>query len=135
MLAFGGVAVAAGSFRPTLESPNGKHVRAGRVTLKAKDTEAGVLKVGVFVAISRSRKVDKQGELNHGCKPTAGCDFVALARWRHHPGWWIYVSGFDFPGYWAVTPGRYYWQAQNPDCFHFKSCFATSRVGSFRVVG
>lgn len=135
MIALGGVALAAGSLRPTLESPNGKRVHAGRVTLKVRDTEAGRLKVDVFVAISRKRTTDKQGQLKHGCKPTSGCDFIELTPWRHHSGWWIYVSGFNFPGYWAVTPGRYYWQAQNPDCFHFKSCLATSNIGSFRVVG
>ncbi len=133
-LALGGIAVAAVSLRPTLASPNGKQIHAGRITLKVRDAEAGVLKVSVFVAISRKRATDKQGQLKHGCKPTAGCDFIEMTPWRHHPGWWIYRSQFNFPGYWAVTPDKYYWQAQNPDCFHFKSCLATSKVGSFRVL-
>ncbi len=134
-LAGAGVAVAAGSLRPALGPPNGKRVHAGRITLKVKDTEAGVLHVGVYVAIARTRKTDKNGLLKSKCDVSKGCDFVGLKRWRHHPGWWIYTSAFNFPGYWATTPGKYYWQAQNADCFHFSDCIAASHIGSFRVVG
>lgn len=133
-LAGAAVAVAAGSLRPSLGSPNGKRVHAGRITLKVKDTEAGVLHVSVYVAIARTRNTNKHGLLR-SCDVSKGCDFVGLKRWRHHPGWWIYTSGFNFPGYWATTPGKYYWQAQNADCFHFSDCIAASNIGSFRVVG
>ncbi|MBV9424262.1 MAG: hypothetical protein JOZ98_15220 [Solirubrobacterales bacterium] len=130
-----GVAVAAGSLRPALGPPNGKRVHAGRITLKVKDTDAVVLHERVYVAIARTRRTDKHGLLKSTCDVAKGCDFVGLKRWRHHPGWWIYTSGFNFAGYWATTPGKYFWQAQNVDCFHFRGCYATSNIGSFRVVG
>jgi hypothetical protein len=49
---------------------------------------------------------------------------------------WIYSSHYNFPGYWAVTPGKYYWQAQHvaPLC-HAPHCTVFSDVRSFRVTG
>jgi hypothetical protein len=107
MLAVTSVALGAGSFRPSLGPPNGRRVHTGTITLKVKDTEAGVLHVGVFVAISHTRRANKNGVLK-SCDVSKGCDFVGLKRWAHHPGWWIYTSAFNFPGYWATTPGKYY---------------------------
>jgi hypothetical protein len=135
VLALAAVAVAAGSLRPALGPPNGKQLHAGMITIKVKDTAPGAQKYGVFVAIGRTHKTDKHGVLKHGCDVSKGCGFVELKRWRHHPGWWTYTAGFNFPGYWATTPGKYYWQAQHVDCVHFRSCLATSNIGSFRVVG
>lgn len=136
MLATTAVAVAAGGLRPTLGPPNGKRVHAGRITLKVKDTEAKALRTGVFVAIARTRQAaSKAIHLKGQCPASKGCDFVELKAWAHHPGWWIYKAPrLTFPGYWATTPRRYYWAADNADC-SFKGCEAISKIGSFRVVG
>ena len=64
------------------------------------------------------------------------CDFVALKPRKGHPGEWIYTTPFNFPGYWAVTPGKYYWQAEHvaPLC-KAKGCEVVSKIRTFTVVG
>lgn len=136
MLALTGVALGAGSLRPTLGPPNHKRVHAGRITLKVKDPAAIAQNTDVFVSISPKRKTNKYGELKSSCSVSKRCNFVELKRWKGHPGWWIYKApGFNFPGYWATTPGKLYWQAEHADCTHFSGCEATSKIGSFKVVG
>jgi hypothetical protein len=57
------------------------------------------------------------------------CDFVGPKHWKGHK--YSYVAPFNYPGYWAVTPGKYYWQAH----YHTRSDTAVywSGVGSFVV--
>ena len=61
------------------------------------------------------------------------CDFESLSRWKGHPGKWIYRAAYDFPGYWGVTAGTYYWQVSHfvPGC----NCEEYSGIRRFRVVG
>ncbi len=136
-VAFSGVAVAALPGAPTLVSPkHGAHVNPGQITLIVHDT-AVPSGFNVFVAISKHRKVNKFGELGKCKDVSKGCDFISLKRRKGHPGQWIYKSNpqVEFPGWWARTPGTYYWQADHVDCFTTEadSCHVISKIGSFHV--
>jgi hypothetical protein len=138
-LGLAGAAVALGSpfSAPVLKSPGkGKRLHAGVITLIVKDPGVPKDVQPVYVTISPKRKLDKYGRLKQygGCG--SKCDFVALKPWRHHAGEWIYKTPFNFPGYWAVTPGKYYWQAEHvaPLC-QAKGCEVASAIHTFRVVG
>jgi hypothetical protein len=124
-LVLAGVAIAAGS-TPTLGSPNGKSVSPGAIKLVV-NIPLRPHKKGVFIAISPTRKV-KGGHLTAKCNVNQGCDFVAPTRVKGHK--WAYVAKFNFPGYWAVTPGKYYWQVH-----YYQPNFAVhfSKIGSFTV--
>jgi hypothetical protein len=135
VIAFAGVATAAGG-NPALVSPKkGAHVGPGSIRLVVRDTAvpSGFI---VFVQISHKRKLDKFGNLASCNAVKKGCDFLGLKRYKGHAGEWVYTSpGVGFPGYWATTPGRYYWQAQHVNCFVTEqdSCHVTSKIGSFVV--
>ena len=133
-LAVSAVAFAAGSGAPQLVKPGaGKQVGEGKIRLVVKDTSADARKYGVFVAINHHKKFDKHHELASSCNVDKGCDFAKLKRWAHHPGMWTYTAHFSFPGYWATTPGQYYWQANHVGGSG-PSGHVTSAVHSFRVV-
>lgn len=125
-LAMAAVAIAAGGVAPQLLSPNHKHVAPGHIRLVVGVPEPAA-KDGVFVAISPKRKLDKNGHL----KVCGGsrCDFVGPKHWKGEK--YSYVAKFNFPGYWSVTPGKYYWQA------HYYTADETavyySGIGSFTV--
>jgi hypothetical protein len=134
-IAFAGVASAAGG-GPALVTPKkGAHVGPGQIRLVVRDT--GVLSgFNVFVQISPKRKLNKYGDLANCNKVSKGCDFLGLKRYKGHAGEWVYTSsGPGFPGYWATTAGRYYWQAEHVDCSSPQAhgCNVTSRIGSFVV--
>lgn len=133
-LAGSAVAFAAGSGAPQLVKPGaGKQVKEGRIRLVVKDTSADARQFGVFVAINHHRKLDKNRELASSCNVDKGCDFAKLKRWAHHPGMWTYTAHFSFPGYWATTAGRYFWQANHVGG-NSRSGHVTSAIHSFRVV-
>jgi len=121
-------AVAAGGVSPKLLSPNHKHVAQGRIRLVV-DVPLKPASHGVFIAISRSRKLDKYGHLKVCGSTAKGCDFISPNHWKGHD--YSYVAPFSFPGFWSVTPGKYYWQAHyysdNPIGVYW------SGVGSFVV--
>jgi hypothetical protein len=137
VLAGAAAAFGSGFSSPVLKSPGkGKRVHAGVITLIVKDPGVPKDVRPVYVTISPKRKLDKYGRLFQykGCG--SKCDFVGLKPWRHHAGEWIYKSQFNFPGYWAVTPGKYYWQAQHvaPLC-QAKGCEVAGAIHTFTVVG
>lgn len=109
VLALGGVALAA-SRGPILKSPRqGQRVHAGHIRLVVyAPGAAAAVHHDVFLELSTKRLV-KHGTLLSPNTCTS-CDFVTMKRWAHHRGYWIYTAPFNFPGYWAVTPGKYYWQ-------------------------
>jgi hypothetical protein len=125
-LVVAGVATAAGGMAPQLLSPNHKHVAPGAIRLVVK-VPLKPAKHGVFVAIATSRKLDRYGHLK--VCGSSRCDFVGPKHWKGSD--YSYVAQFNFPGYWAVTPGRYYWQA------HYYTAGDTavywSGIGSFVV--
>jgi hypothetical protein len=134
-LACSAAAIAAGS-GPTLVKPaNHGTVHANKVELVVKDASSLAKQYGVFVSISRSRKTKTGGVLKETGNVNKGGSFVKLKKWSGHPGFWIYKPAkYDFAGYWASTPGRYYWQAEHTDC-EIKGCEAVSKIGSFKVTG
>lgn len=126
MLAVAAAAIAAGSAAPQLLSPNHQHVSPGHIRL-VTNIPLRPNRHGVFLAISPTHKLDKQGHL----KVCGGrrCDFVGPTHWKGHK--YSYVAKYSFPGYWAVTPGKYYWQV------HYYTVGDTavyySGIGSFVV--
>jgi hypothetical protein len=135
VLAISSLAFAAGSTAPVLKTPGaGNNVKAGKIRLVVKDTSADARTYGVFVAINHHKKFDKYHELSSKCAVDKGCDFVQLKRWAHHPGLWTYTAKFNFPGYWAATSGRYFWQANHVGGSS-RSGHVTSTIHSFLVVG
>jgi hypothetical protein len=131
------VATASPFSPPQLKAPRNHHrVHAGVITLIVKDPGVPRGVRPVYVTIRPDRKLDRHGFLKAPGRRCHRCDFVAMKPWKHHRGFWIYKSKFNFPGYWAVTPGKYYWQADHvaPLC-HAKGCEVVSRIHWFRVVG
>ena len=125
LLAIAGTAIA-GGVTPTLLSPNHKHIAPGHIRLVV-NVPLKPNSHGVFVAISPKKDLDKAGHLKDcGAKR---CDFVGPTHWKGSK--YSYVAKFNFPGYWAVTPGKYYWQA------HYYTVGDTavywSKIGSFVV--
>ena len=126
-------AFAASSSGPVLKAPGaGKKVTPGKIRLVVKDTSADARQYGVFVAINHHKKFDKYHELASKCAVDKGCDFVQLKRWAHHPGLWTYTAHFNFAGYWATTPGQYFWQANHVGGSS-TSGHVVSAIHSFRV--
>jgi hypothetical protein len=136
-LAFAGVALAALPGAPRLVAPkHGAHVRPGHITLVVHDT-AVIKGFSVFVQISKHHKLNKAGNLADCNAVSKGCDFLSLKPRKGHPGEWIYKSdpSVSFPGWWATTPGTYYWQADHVNCSVTGAdrCHVTSKIGSFHV--
>jgi hypothetical protein len=126
LLAVAATAIAAGGAAPSLLSPNHKHVAPGRIRLVVA-VPLQPSKRGVFVAITPSKKLDKDGHLKE-CFANR-CDFVGPKHWKGDK--YSYVAQFNFPGYWSVTPGKYYWQAH-----YYTADFSGvyySAIGSFVV--
>jgi hypothetical protein len=133
-LALAGAAIASPLSPPIQKSPGNHHtVHAGVVTLIVKDPDVPKNVRPVYATINPRHALDKNGHLKD-CG--SRCDFVAMRPWKGHPGFWIYKSHFNFPGYWAVTPGKYFWQARHvaPLC-QAKGCEVVSQIHWFRVVG
>jgi hypothetical protein len=125
-LAVAAAAIAAGGVAPRLLSPNHRHVAPGPIRLVVQ-VPLQPARHGVFVAITTNRKLDRFGHLKE-CSAKR-CDFVGPTHWKGDK--YSYVGGFNFPGYWSVTPGKYYWQA------HYYTVGDTavywSAIGSFVV--
>jgi hypothetical protein len=63
-----------------------------------------------------------------------------MKPWRGHKDGWIYKPPkYTFPGYFASTAGKYYWEiqsfAKSPPCTVGPNgpCYFYSKVGSFTV--
>jgi hypothetical protein len=137
LLAGAAVAVASSFSPPVLRAPrNGQHVHAGRVTLLVYDPGVPADVRPLFVTISSKRTVDKFGHLKIDISRCKHCDFVSLRPVKRHPGLWSYTAHFNFPGYWAVTPGKYYWQANHvAERCQAPECEVVSEIHTFRIVG
>ena len=126
LLGVAGVAIAAGSPAPRLLAPNHQRVAPGRIRLVI-EVPVKAAQHGVFVTIATKKKLDRFGHLKE-CSASR-CDFVGPTHWKGDK--YSYVAQFNFPGYWSVTPGRYYWQA------HYYTVGDTavywSGIGSFVV--
>lgn len=136
-LALAGGALAALPGAPSLVSPkHGARVTPGHITMIVHDT-AVPSGFNVFVQITKHRKLNKYGHLASCTAVKKGCDFLSMKKRKGHPGQWIFKTDPNetFPGWWATTPGTYYWQAQHVNCFATEkdSCHVTSQIGSFHV--
>jgi len=130
-------AAAAATFTPSLGSPNDKRIHTGAISLKVKAPNAK----NVDVWVNRSHRL-KHGALVECIQSQKGCAVEEMKPWKHHPGWFIYTAPrFSFSGYWATTPGRYYWQAESfakvPPCQYVTNgnCTFLTRIGHFNVTG
>jgi len=116
---------------PTLISPKGK-VAPGHIKLVVKASGASRV-YPVYVQIEPKRKIGKYGLLKTCTSSAHGCAFVQLKKGKH--GDWSYKAPTEiFSGWWAQTPGKYYWQAQFVDKLcRFPGCYNRSKIGSFTV--
>jgi hypothetical protein len=130
LFAVGASAVAAGSDSPSLVKPKGK-ARRGKVRLVVRDTSGLARKYHVFVTINRHKQFDKYHHLKNCNKVQKGCQFIELKKYKGHPGEWTETGHYNFPGYWATTPGKYYWQAQTVG--NGRGGVNVSKIGSFRI--
>ncbi len=117
---------AAGAADPSLLAPNHEHVGPGHIRLVVKVPLPAATHT-VFIAINTRRRLDKFGHLTF-C-PGSHCAILQPKHWKGHK--YRYVARSSFIGYWAVTPGRYYWQAHY-DTVGYTAVYY-SAIGSFVV--
>jgi hypothetical protein len=127
-------AVAQAASSPRLLAPKqGKHLhRGGRPTFKVHDGSAKARQYGVTIVINNKRKV-KHGELQEPGAHGSGT-FAAMKRRKH--GTWTYTPpNYDYPSWFMVRRGTYYWQAFHIDCGMNtpRSCHIASRIHRFHV--
>lgn len=129
LLASGTVAVA-GGLDPSLGSPNHKSVAPGRVKLKVILPVAAASH-GVFISIQSKRKL-VHGHLTTACNnPAHGCFYANPTKHDGHTYVYTAPGGSQFPGWWAVTAGKYYWQAEYFTVGDVANYY--SKIGTFKV--
>ena len=88
------------------------------------------------MTISYKRSLDRYGHLvqPHHCD-VIRCDFLALRPYRGHPGFYTFLAlDHPFPGYWASTPGTYFWQAEHvANLCDAPGCEVVSPIRTFKV--
>lgn len=130
-----GTALGAATGPKLVRPANEGTVHSGQIKLVVRDASALAKRYGVFVSVSRTRKINAHGILKETKNVSKGGAFVELKPWKGHPGMWTYTPPkYNFPGFWASTAGRYYWQAEHTDC-NIKGCEAVSRIESFTEAG
>ncbi|ADB50019.1 hypothetical protein [Conexibacter woesei] len=114
---------------PQLLAPgNGKVLARGSQPLfKARDTSPNARKYTVYMTISRSKKVDRKGDL----KQTRPGTFTSMRRTGKY-GFVYKPEAYSFPTWFMQAPGKYYWQAYHIDCA-VRGCHVQSRIRSFVV--
>jgi hypothetical protein len=121
---------------PVLQSPHrGQKVHKGAITLIVKVTMPGVTQVNVQIVPKRH---STRGGILAVCVDEP-CDTGLATRWQGHPGLWIYKANrtrYNALHYWADTPGKYYWQADELgfNCARLPACEAYSQIWTFYVV-
>jgi hypothetical protein len=121
-------AVAAGGTAPRLGSPNHRHVSPGRIKLVVYVPQAAA-SGGVFIKIQPTRKTSK-GHLPTKCTVSKRCQYVQPHHVKGHKYEFVATAG-SFPGYWATTPGKLYWQAQYYTASYTANYY--SSIGTFYV--
>lgn len=117
------------SAAPQLLAPgNGKVLaRGSQPTFKVRDTDPNARRYTVYMTISRSKKVDRTGDLKQ-VKPGT---FTSMKR-KGKFGFVYKPEAFTFPEWFMQSPGKYYWQAYHIDC-RVRGCHVQSRIRSFVV--
>jgi hypothetical protein len=103
---------------------SGAKIKAGTPpTFKLRSTGAGQ----VWVHVCKSKKKDKDGVI---------CSTESIGQAKKKGGVFSYKpKKFTFPGFWAVTPGTYYWQAFRIDCSSGGSdCNQEGAIVKFTIV-
>ena len=123
-------AQAAGAASPQLLAPgNGKVLKRGsRPVFKARDTDPNSRRYSVYITISRSKKLDKRGDL----KQTRRFGTFASMKRKGKFGFVYKTPDYTFPTWYMQAPGKYYWQVFHIDC-RVRGCHVHSKVRSFRV--
>jgi len=111
---------------PALVTPrNGAKLREGRTPLLSVRSSG---KGQVWVHVSKSKKRDSAGVLKTD---------ASIGRAKPKGGVYTYKPKyFDFPAFWANTPGRYYWQAHRIACGEepkASDCRVESTIRSFVI--
>jgi hypothetical protein len=121
---------AAGAASPKLLAPgNGATVaRGSQPIFKARDTDPNARRYRVFVTISRSKKLDRDGDL---VQTRSSGTFASMRRSGRY-GFTYKPPSYSFPTWFMQAPGTYYWQAFHIDC-RVRGCHVHSRVRSFDV--
>ena len=117
-----GVALASNGITP-LSPKAGATVPSGKApTFKMRVHGKGV----VFVHVCKSPKRHKDGTI---------CHKESIGQAHKHGSTYIYKPKFfNFPGFWMVTPGTYYWQAYRIECRSGSSdCKQEGPVVRFKV--
>lgn len=115
---------------PQMLAPgNGKQLAVGsQPTFKIRDTSGNARRYGIFMTISRSKKLDKDGDL---VQSKDGSTFSRMGR-KGKYGFTYKLPKYSFPTWIMQAPGKYYWQAYHIDCT-VKGCHVHSKVRSFKV--
>lgn len=123
-------AQAAGAASPQLLAPGpGKVLARGtQPQFKARDTDPNSRRYSVYITISRSKKLDKRGDL----KQTRGSGTFSSMRRKGKYGFVYQPQAYTFPTWFMQAPGTYYWQVFHIDC-RVKGCHVHSKVRSFTV--
>jgi hypothetical protein len=123
-------AQAANAASPQLLAPgNGKTLARGSQPLfKARDTDPNSRRYSVYITISRSKKLDRRGDL----KQTRGSGTFSSMRRSGKFGFVYKPEDYSFPTWFMQAPGKYYWQVFHIDC-RVRGCHVHSKVRSFKV--
>jgi hypothetical protein len=120
-----GIASAATKHGVTPVSPKkGATVPQGKSpTFKLRAKGGGV----VYIHVCKSAKRDKKGVI---------CHKEEIDQAHKHGGLYTVKPKFyDFPGFWMVSPGTYYWQAYRIKCEggNISDCLQEGPVTKFKV--
>ena len=102
------------------------------ITFKVKDTSRNAKRYSMYLTVSNKKKFKKSGTGKGDLLLTKPGDFSSLKR---SGSTFTYTPARNtFPGWYMVTPGKYYWQAFHIDCSQRGlQCHVHSKLGSFYV--
>jgi hypothetical protein len=129
-----GVSSASALTHPKLAGPKRGTVFpvGSRPTFTIKDTSRNAKRYRMYITIANAKKFKKSGSNAGDLLQTKPGDFSNLTR--HGTKFTYTPPVYNFPGWYLVTPGKYYWQVFHIDCsqrgFH---CHVHSKLGSFFV--
>lgn len=134
MLLCAGVSSASALTHPKLLGPKRGTVFpvGSQPTFKIRDTSRNARTYRMYITIANAKKFKKHGSNRGDLVQTKPGDFDSLTR---KGSTFTYTAPkYTFPGFYMVTPGKYYWQVFHIDCSQkgFR-CHVHSKLGSFYV--
>lgn len=134
MLLLAGVSSASALTHPKLLGPKRGTVFpvGSRPTFTMKDTSRAARSYRTWITISNAKKFKKSGTNKGDLLKTKIGDFSDFTR---HGSTFTYTPpAYNFPTWYMVVPGKYYWQAYHIDCSQkgFR-CHVHSKLSSFYV--